>query len=381
VAVVASLVLVSAIAWHGGGEADAERGGKGAASSASAGATQFRLAQWADLRGRWQFGDLNRSNSAYHEGEAVPFALRVDNARPGAAYTLGIRYDCLHGGPSGYDYLASYDRDRGAAPALASGGPGSSLPDTSISIPDDPSISFDDDDGGRRFQAWGASFISTPDGPDPATVCRAERGQKAEKSLELQFRALADTVFILWGGHLASALDWGEGKGAASISGAPFHMKLDVPGPGVGERDRSIHLVLPPIAPTPTPAPTATPRPTATPIPTPTPAATPTPAPTPAPTATPTPTATPAPTPLASPTPAPALTPTPIAVASSTAMPPSTPTPTPSALEAAEMPETGGQSGGSAWDASDPTRLAVTAAVVAAGALALAMVAWYARRR
>src|SRR5262249_47713475 len=28
-----------------------------------------------------------------------------------------------------------------------------------------------------------------------------------------------------WSGHIASAVDWGDGEGASSISGSPFHMQ------------------------------------------------------------------------------------------------------------------------------------------------------------
>ncbi|HET7249440.1 MAG TPA: hypothetical protein VFI79_06325, partial [Gemmatimonadales bacterium] len=49
-----------------------------------------------------------------------------------------------------------------------------------------------------------------------------------------------------WTGHIASDADWGTGKGAASISGAPFHMRIlgvdQVDGTSGGNQDRSVQL-------------------------------------------------------------------------------------------------------------------------------------------
>jgi hypothetical protein len=290
-------------------------------------APHFRLAQWSDTLATWRFGNLNPRNSAYREGERVPFMFSIENAIPGTDYTFSIRYDCAHRGVNGYDFLSSYDLDRGVAPALHEDGPRSSIPDASLVVPDDPSIPFDDAEGDRAFKLWGGAFSSSAVGPSPSDLCRPVRGQKAQKMYDVALTAQAETVYLLWSGHLASGLDWGQGKGAGSVNGAPYHMKLDVPGRGVGERDRSIQIagVVPP-TPTPTATPLATPTPTATPLATPTPTATPlatstpgptpevtpvaTPTPVPTPEATPVPTATPPPTPTATPTATPAPTPT-----------------------------------------------------------------------
>ena len=49
-----------------------------------------------------------------------------------------------------------------------------------------------------------------------------------------------------WSGHIASHLDWGVGKGAGSISGAPFHMRIlgvdNAQGTSGGNQDRSVQL-------------------------------------------------------------------------------------------------------------------------------------------
>ncbi len=171
-------------------------------------APHYTLAQWADTLARWRFGNLNPQNSAYQEGEGVPFMLRIENAVPGTTYTFGIRYDCAHRSVNGYDFLSSYDRDRGVTPALHEAGPGTSVPDATLVVPDDPSIVFDDGEGDRRFKLWGGSFANAT-GPSPDSLCLPERGQKAEKEYTVAFIALTETVYLLWSGHLASGLDWG----------------------------------------------------------------------------------------------------------------------------------------------------------------------------
>ena len=291
-------------------------------------ATQFSLAQWADLLGNWRFGNLNPQNSTYREGEAVPFMLRIDHAVPGDTYAFDIRFDCAHRAVNGYDFLTSYDRDRGTAPALDADGPGGAVPDALITVPNDPSIAFDDGEADRTFKLWGASFAAAVEGPSPSALCQPDRGQSAEKHHTVFVTARSETAFLLWGGHLASSADWGLGKGAASISGAPYHMKLDVPGPGVGERDRSIMIgAAAPPQPTPSPSPSPSPSPGPSPSPSPSPTAAPSPTPTPSPTVAPSPSPTGSPT-VASPTPTATASPTsavtPTAVASVVAGPTAT---------------------------------------------------------
>src|SRR5262245_20222336 len=52
-------------------------GGAAAAQCGHDGGPKFavNLDQWADAKLKWQNGDLNRNNSAYQEGESVPFRL------------------------------------------------------------------------------------------------------------------------------------------------------------------------------------------------------------------------------------------------------------------------------------------------------------------
>lgn len=182
------------------------------------------------MSGEWRFGDLDTPD--YSEGEAIPFLLRIEDAEPGTTYILGISYDCASDGVAAYDFVVSYDRDVGTEPALAKEGPGRTTPDATLVIPDDPSIEFDDEDQGeleRLFQLWGGTFASEPIGPVPDLTCGFD------KLMMLDITAHAETLFLLWGGHLACAGDWGEGLGASSQS-SRFEMRAHLAGVDGGDQ-------------------------------------------------------------------------------------------------------------------------------------------------
>jgi hypothetical protein len=184
-------------------------------------AVRYAIAHFAGAPGTWRFSDLSVQNSGYDEGEYVPFMLRIENAVPGSTYTFAIRYHCAHSGGNGYDFLSSYDRDRGKAPALHRDGPGTALSDAALTIPYDPSIPIDDGGYDRTFQLWGGSFASSGAGPSPNGPCLPERGHRAEKMYTVALTAQTETVYLLWSGHLALAPDRGIGNEADPITATP----------------------------------------------------------------------------------------------------------------------------------------------------------------
>ncbi len=222
------------------------------APTAGPGPVRYRLALWSDPQQEWRFDDLGPEHSAYREGEAVPFMLRIDDARPGALYAISIRYDCALGGVNAYDYLTAYSRDRGAAPALAPRGPGREAPDDTAAASDDSSFLFDNAGGPREFQAWGATFAAPPSRPLPLALCRGQQAQEAKKEITLHLLAQDSTVWLLWGAHLASPLDWGAGNGAASAPGN-LHLSAGPSSQRSAQLERSIQHALPYAAPAATP--------------------------------------------------------------------------------------------------------------------------------
>ncbi|MBI2913487.1 MAG: DUF11 domain-containing protein [Chloroflexi bacterium] len=260
--------LVILLAWlfrSGHGERASVLGGLVAPSPQPGVApARVRLAQWADLLQRWQDGALDSDNSAYHEGEAVPFMLRIDGLQPGATVTLSLRYDCLQDGTNLYDFLTDYDRSRGTSPVLAPDGPGRAEPDSEIPIPDDLSITLVEGQGVRRLRAWGATILVPSGGLSPPTSCVAGDDRPAQRQMDVQIEARESTAWLLWGAHLASSQDWGPQKGAASL-GAPLRLALDAPALEISRLEVRVDAVLPPAPPTAVPTPTPTLKPTLTP--------------------------------------------------------------------------------------------------------------------
>jgi hypothetical protein len=167
----------------------------------------FRLAAWDGQR--WRFGPP-LEGAIYREGEAVPFLLRIERASRGDTYFVTFRYDC-----DGFAFLTSSDRDHGSEPALASGGPGSATPDTTLVIPDDPGTRADDGEGGS-FSLWGGSFRGlTP--IVPISPCTGEKG------LTVGLAAAADTLHLMW----AAEISWG-----AAERDAPLRLAVQARGAG-----------------------------------------------------------------------------------------------------------------------------------------------------
>jgi hypothetical protein len=208
--------------------------------------TVFRFAQWADLTEEWVFSDLTPDNSAYREGDSLPLMVRIDNAQPGTTYTIAVYYDCAIGGYHAFDYLTDYDRDRDSSPALAAEGPGSLTPTDTVLISDDPSMRFDDRSEPHLFSAWGATFPDPPSGPKPASLCTTLEDDRVEKVLVARLRADDESVWMLWGAHLASRLDWTDRYSAANISGGSLNVRLDVPGTAAVDPALGIYLISPP---------------------------------------------------------------------------------------------------------------------------------------
>lgn len=165
----------------------------------------FRLAAWDGEH--WRFEE-RLEDAAYREGEAVPFLFRIGRARQGTAHFLTIRYDC-----EAFTLLTSYDRDHGSEPALASGGPQNAIPDTTLSIPDDPGTAADDGEAGS-LSLWGGTFADIG-GPLPSSAC------SGEKSLTVGLAAASDELHLMWAAEVS--------PGAAE-RGAPLRLAVQPSG-------------------------------------------------------------------------------------------------------------------------------------------------------
>ena len=245
-------------------------------------AVQDQHNQFQNIDLEWHNGDINHINSAYAEGDVVPYRFELTGLPGDTDIYLTIDYKFTKGGKYAFDFLATYDLTESAA-ILSAGGlfadstPLSTLTEvevdfTALEIPDDPAISTDDLLVGPQYFAIGGDVVkdtSDPNGPSvipvPFTLTGDTTGD-SEKSITLKITTTSgdDLELVLaWGGHLAigdGADNWPLGHGSGSISGAPYHQSVsgfvDQNGNGeadggekIGPGDRSIHNVSPFVVP------------------------------------------------------------------------------------------------------------------------------------
>ncbi len=152
---------------------------------------------WDRAANLWsQPAGLSQGDAGYSAGEIVPSLLVVRDLAPGTVYQVWLDYSgCTTPHSLGFDFLGSSPRGD-AAPDLVTSGPGRSLPDARILMPADTSQAL------GVFDLWGATFLSAPLGPFPSLTC------SQNKLVILRVLARSDTIFLLWGSHVAgSGLD------------------------------------------------------------------------------------------------------------------------------------------------------------------------------
>jgi len=166
------------------------------------------FAVWSRQEIVWRSGGLPHQ-PVYSEGDLLPLMVRINRATAGAIYEIELWYQCQLGDAAAFDYLGGVSA-ADAATILVQPGPGR-RPDSTLPLPDDPSISFDNIPE-RLVQIWGATFYQPPQGPSPTTAC------SGQKLLSLTILAQDETVFLILGAHLASSAEWGSGKAAAALA-------------------------------------------------------------------------------------------------------------------------------------------------------------------
>jgi hypothetical protein len=225
---------------------------------------QFQNGHPPPTGAQWANGSINSSNSAYHEGESIPFRYFVTGLKGGTTHFFTIQWDYKKGGKPAYDYVTSFDRAPNGAYITSIGGPCST---TATAVPSDcvsptPVATFPNPgigetygylpfttnvgDADRQLKAYNAGLVTFSN-------IYVQTGTASDPSLNITvtFTAAADgSAGFFWGGHLARgvASDWGVGNGASSVSGAPFHMRTqNFDNAGATNQDRSVQpgAVLP----------------------------------------------------------------------------------------------------------------------------------------
>jgi hypothetical protein len=229
--------------------------------------------KFLDLHCDWQNGDLNGSNSTYAEGDMIPFRLFVEKLDPSVSHTIHINYDFTKGGVKAYDFLTTWNNTQtGADPCSGMAGAPSPCPPGAATTFAFPGDSFNPSnkgsltvDGAIAAASVGGNLtiyngtitsISSVTHSGPVTG-------NSDADMLVTFSAnscvgsgCTSTVELAWAGHISLGLYWGTGNGAASITGAPFHMRTQsLDGGGAANQDRSVQLAA---ISNPTPTPTAT---------------------------------------------------------------------------------------------------------------------------
>lgn len=196
------------------------------------------------LSSSWQTGNLNQNNSAYAEGDSVPYRATLTGLTVGESYLVTIEWDSLEGGKHAIDYLTSYTRTESTGLACDAAECGSVTAATAP-IPADASLGSVPQTSGS-FSLYGATFtpmgtvISNPangnlcsDGlPCPTPMSPTgytiidKSATSQQKQITVYFTANNPKVVLAWGGHIASQADWGVDMSASDINGSPYHMRL-----------------------------------------------------------------------------------------------------------------------------------------------------------
>ncbi len=223
----------------------------------------------------WIGSALQSSNSAYSEGMSVPQRLLLTNihSTSGNVHTLTFSHQATKGGVHAYDFLTAYNQ--GNSPALtlnacndfggSDGTTCNSLRSGSntkmVDAPDDAFISKDGSTqtrinnyestyGNRQIKIYGNSSISLGSFSSIShDVVNSGDTSDSYVLYTLTWTSSSTNILLEMAGHLSTSADWGTNLGAGSVSGGPYHFKLDkLDGSSLGSQDNQIQagaLILP----------------------------------------------------------------------------------------------------------------------------------------
>ena len=244
----------------------------------------------ANAHPNWSNGDVNGSNSQYREGDGLPYRNAITGLTNGT-WTIRVEYDFTKGGVPAIDRLTRYNLTQASNPCLSTNQVTCTVasPADSFTAPSEvvsPSATQPALPNTGNVHTWNglASVLLSTKGLDAANMhvwsdgCSADvqtAGQNwtgnqgtsftdgkvlqtgsaaSDSKRQFAFKVLVSgcpsgqggNLMMGWTGHIASHLDWGVGKGAGSISGAPFHMRIlgvdNAQGTSGGNQDRSVQL-------------------------------------------------------------------------------------------------------------------------------------------
>ena len=215
----------------------------------------------------WSNGNLNGNNSHWTEGEFVPYRVAISGLGAGS-HDLEITYRPGDSGGHAIDYLGSYDYNETTSAAsnsmhenhadpcsditMGSGWCNLSSPATvGVKTPDfyDADANCGTAGSFTGAQVPGAIDLFGPSGSEMTAFNyvseNVSHGGGCDTTVDITFTLPSDignnNIVIAWGGHVASAQNWGAGNAASTVNGSPYHMSLDsVDETVTGSMDRSM---------------------------------------------------------------------------------------------------------------------------------------------
>jgi hypothetical protein len=226
------------------------------------------LSQWQNVAGGWVNGDLNPQKASLFEGDSVAYQESFTGLKTGSSnvYKFTIQFDTTKAGQHAQDYLTSFDYTWHGGSNSGTSADGHELDGTTTpagtpfltaAIPSDPNINpgpsspnfstntmlLGHSPVAGSFKMFGATSLSVVASSYQIYPLTGTTFQ----TLTVSFTTSIANPTLLWGGHIASRLDWGPGNSASFISGSPYHMSQagltdngsTVP---IGSQDRSIKV-------------------------------------------------------------------------------------------------------------------------------------------
>jgi uncharacterized repeat protein (TIGR01451 family) len=242
-------------------------------------AHQVDFKQYANLDDLWIDSILQQTNSIYYEGMSVPQRIiLVDiESTTGDIHTLSFSHQATKLGIHAYDWLTAWNQ--GNIPPLSYTPWGENLDpgitaslvgdlhnksgsyEIFVDVPDDPFISKDGSTqvrineyeliyGNRQIRICGNQPITSASFNSINHDVSSPSGDTGDSYInyELTWTSTSDQILIELGGHLSLGGDpgsnpiaWGIGLGSSSVSGGPYHFRLNnIDGEVLGAQDNQI---------------------------------------------------------------------------------------------------------------------------------------------
>ena len=201
----------------------------------------------------WVNGNAGASNAHYKEGQSIPYRLVMKDLTIGN-HSVVFEWDVRHSSANAIDFITHYQR---VSESIEPCGPANHPEDiiagcnagsfTTFDIPAPTGVNSPIPGlpqtvfnalpvAQRRMTMYNGTINSMVYTNPQGDLSQAT----ASTRVTVNFTAASSTVVMAWGGHIARALDWGNGNSASGISGSPYHTRLiELDGSG-GNQDRSL---------------------------------------------------------------------------------------------------------------------------------------------